>query len=321
MVTGTPAVTFTRDEGKTLAPVAETLHRPSYTYGLAVMIDDPDTLMAWHGNDLLISEDAGCSWRVVETIPGADFPPRLTPARGGRMYAWSDNRSFLVRYDSRGAKSLKQPADFVGLGVDPVSGEHLRAGGSDGTIWESLDGGESWTHLGTIESALIYRITFDPNDLDHVLAGTVSNGAYVSRDGGRTWTKATGLANRFANIFEIVVSPVDSSRVWAQGINIDTEGRHIFVSNDGGATYVIVVTEDANVNLVNGTLMAPHPTNPNILYFVFGTFFQGYGTDLFRFDLATKSLTVEHNSYDDINAIVFSRRNPSLMYLGLEAGP
>ena len=319
MVTGTAAVTFTRDEGRTLAPSAEAPRPISYTYGLAASLEEPDTLFAWHGDDLLVSKDAGCSWRVEATVPGADFPPRLTPARGGRVYAWSDNRHFLVRYDARGAKSLKQPVDFVGFGADPVSGEHLRAGGVDGSIWESLDGGESWEPLGRIEATNVYRVIFDPNDLDHVVAGTMVNGAHVSRDGGKTWTRATGISARDANVFELAISPVDGSRVWAMGIDLSGSGRHIFVSSDGGATYEKVITEEAGVKLVNGPTMAAHPTNRDVFYFVFGTFFQGYGTDLFRYDLATRELTMTHNGSDDINAIVFSRRMPSLMYLGVES--
>ena len=43
---------------------------------------------------------SGCSWRVAATIPGSDFPPAITPAPGGRAYAWSENRTFLDRYDA-----------------------------------------------------------------------------------------------------------------------------------------------------------------------------------------------------------------------------
>ena len=318
MITGTAAVTFTHDQGRSLAPSAESPRPISYTYGLAASLDEPDTFFAWHGDDLLVSKDAGCSWRVEATIPGADFPPRLTPARGGRVYAWSDNRLFFVRHDSRGPRSLKQPVEFVGLGADPANGEHLRAGGVDGTIWETLDGGETWEPFGRIEGLSFYRFVFDPSDLDHVVAGTVTTGAHVSRDGGKTWTRATGIAARAANVFELVISPVDPSRVWAMGIDLDF-GKYVFASSDGGATYEKVVSESPDVNLVNGPTMAAHPKNPDVLYFVFGTHFQGYGTDVFRFDLASRELTVAHNTSDDINAIVFSRRMPSLMYLGLES--
>src|SRR5688500_20002992 len=99
--------------------------------------------MAGHGKYLLISTDAGCSWRVTASNEEWDFPPRLTPAPGGRMYVWSDNRLFLMRYDSRGLAKLKPPIDFIGLGVDADNGEHLRAAGNDGTLWERADAGAS----------------------------------------------------------------------------------------------------------------------------------------------------------------------------------
>ncbi|HEX8253985.1 MAG TPA: hypothetical protein VF846_12630 [Thermoanaerobaculia bacterium] len=89
MITGTGAVTFTRDHGRTLAPIAVAATPLTYTYGLTAMIDEPETLMAWHRDDLLTSTDGGCSWRVAATVPGADFPPYLEPARNGRVYAWS----------------------------------------------------------------------------------------------------------------------------------------------------------------------------------------------------------------------------------------
>jgi hypothetical protein len=323
MITGTAAVTFTRDDGRTLAPSAEPLTPVAYTYGLAAL-DEPDTLVAWHRDDLLISNDAGCSWRVAANIPGSDFPPTITAAPGGRAYAWSENRSFLVRFDSHGTVKLKQPVDFMGLGVDPQNGERLRAGGADGTVWESLDGGDSWTYFGALEGAPgYYRFMFDPANLDHVVAGTVSNGAYISRDGGKSWTKATGIAERLANVFTFAISPADGNRVWAMGIDVDNtndaaHGRHIYLSADGGATYRAVVDEAPGVKLINGPTMAPHPTNRDVLYFVFGTHFFQYGTDVFRYDAAGNSLTMQHNDQNDVNAIAFSRMNPSVMYFGLE---
>ena len=317
MVTGIGAVTFTHDEGRTLAPTAEPITPIAYTWGVAAL-DVNDTLVAWHKDDLLISTDAGCSWRIAATIPGSDFPPTITPAKGGRAYAWSENRSFLVRYDSRGAKKLKQPVDFMGLGVDKNDGEHLRAGGNDGTIWESTDGGETWTHIGALTgSLLVYRFAFAPDDLDHVVAGTVSNGAYVSHDGGKNWTRAN-LGTGTANIFNLVFSPVDSQRVWAQGIDMETTGRHVYISDDGGASYRVVVTETAEVQLVNGPIMAAHPKKRDVLYFVFGTWVFNYGTDIYRYDDSTRTLRTQHNDQQGVNAIAFSRRHPEVMYLGLE---
>jgi len=320
MITGTASVTFTHDFGATLAPSTESLRPISYTFGLASMLDEPNTLMAWNGDDLLLSTNSGCSWRVVAGDSSWDFPPRLTPAIGGRMYIWSDNRRFLMRYDSRGLRTLKPPADFVGFGVDATNGERLRAAGNDGAIWESTDGGESFTQIGalTADPALFYRFAFDANDLDHILGGTIITGAHVSRDGGKTWARAEGLG-RTTNAFEIAISPADGSRVWVEGLDMGESRRHIWVSDDGGSTFTAVIDEAPGVELVNGNVMAPHPANKDVLYFVFGTHIFAYGTDLYRYDHAARALTVTHNDHDGINAIAFSRRDPNLLYLGIAA--
>ena len=322
MITGTPAVTFTRDHGATLAPTAECLSGIGYTYGLAAL-DTPGTLLAWHKADMIISTDHGCSWRVLATFTDYDFPPRLVAAKGGRAYAWSDNRSFLVRYDSRGAVKLKQPTAFAGLAVDPNNADHLRAGGDDGAIYDSHDGGETWQRAGVLNpgtpAVIIYRFTFDPGNIDHVVAGTAVNGAYVSFDAGRTWRQSTGVGRGATNVFELAISPADGKVIWAEGIDVSESLRHIWRSTDGGETFSVVVDQSATVHLINGTLMAAHPTDPNILYFVFGTYFQGYGTDLYRYDAASRSLNITHNDSDDINSMAFSALRPNLMYLGLES--
>jgi hypothetical protein len=326
MVTGTPAVTFTKDEGQAIAPRAEALSGIGYTYGVAAL-DTPDTLLAWHKNDLLLSTDAGCGWSVVATFTDWDFPPRIDAAPGGRAYAWSDNRQYMIRYDSRGAVKLKPPVDFVGLGIDAADGEHLRGGGADGSLWESTDAGDSWTRIGTVAttSTIIYRIAFDPHDLDHIVAGTAVDGAYVSNDAGRNWTRSTGFGAGSVNAFNFVISPAGGNVVWGMAINlaesdanVPSHGRHIFRSTDGGAMFEAVVDEGPGVKLINGPVMAAHPTDPNRLYFVFGTHFQNYGTDLFRYDAATGTLSVAHHDLDDINAIAFAPGDPRVMYLGLE---
>lgn len=315
MVTGTAAVTFTRDHGATLAPAAEQLSGIGYTYGLAVL-DNGSSLMAWHKSDLIRSDDHGCSWRVVASFDDYDFPPRIVTAKGGRAYAWSDNRSFLVRYDGNAAVKVKQPVAFTGFASDPNDADHVRAGGSDGSVWDSGDGGETWTYIGGVgRETIYYRFAFDPADLDHVLAGTAGSGAFFSLDGGRTWSASVIGAG---NVFELAVSPADGNVVWAEGIGLRDGVRHIDRSTDGGATFGAVVDQSADVHLINGTLLAPHPANRDVLYFVFGTYFQDYGTDLYRYDASRRTLTVTHNDADDIDAIAFSPLQPNLMYLGLE---
>lgn len=324
-VTGTAAVTFSSDDGATLAPVSGALTGTVYTKGL-VALRVPNTLLAASADALLRSEDAGCSWTSVATLPGSVMI--LSAGIGDRAYAYQDNDKPLARIDGTTVTTLKSPVDVIGLAADPTDGDRARLGGSDATLWETTNGGQTWDPIGVPASQssllLAYRFAFDPNDLDHVLFGSASDGAFVSMDGGKSWTKSTGLSpSGKANAFEVVVSPVDSQVAWAEGIDLDenlanvpNEGRHIFRSDDGGLTFERMVEHKAGqVTLTNGLPLVPHPTEKDVVYFEFGTDYAAYGTDLFKWD-GTK-LTMTHNAYDDMLAIAFSPADPSLLYLGI----
>ncbi len=317
-ITGTDAVTFTLDEGATLAPTEGTLQGIGYTYGLAAL-DTPSTLLAEHKGDLLRSEDAGCTWSKTGKLEGGLF--RLQAARGGLAYAWEENGAAFYRIEDGAPQLLSTPAqNIVGLGVDPANGLHLRVGDSTGTLHDSTDGGATWSKQGAVPvqgGTLGYRYAFDPADLDHALFGQSTDGAWVTKDGGKIWSKSAGLGANGANAFSIVVSPADTNLVWVESLEIGPDTRHIYRSTDGGASFDVVVTESADVTLINGTLLAPHPENPDVLYFIFGSNYADYGTDLYRYDHASGKVTKTHNAYDEISSIVPSPADPKVLYLGL----
>ena len=312
-------MTFSRDGGVTLAAVSQKLEGIGYTFGLAAL--DSRTLLAIHKQALSISNDAGCHWSAVGNV-AFDDPPRIAAAGADRAYIWADGRGNLARYAAGAITTLKSPVTIVGI---VANGNRVRVGGDDGSIWESVDGGGSWAQIGgRALTGLVYRAAFDPSNFDHVIFGAANAGARVTFDGGKSYSSAIGL-NTGTNVFNIVISPADPKVVWAMGLNlaesdanVPSHGRHIYRSVDGGASFVPVVDEGNGVQLINGPLMAAHPADPNVLYFVFGTYFDAYGTDLFRYDEASKSLTVSHFNYDDFDAIAFSPADPSVMYFGLE---
>jgi hypothetical protein len=323
-VDGTPGVTFSRDGGATLAPVTQKLEGIAYSYGLAAMTTE--LLLATHKQTLSTSEDAGCTWRAVATLEGEQFY-RIVPAPSGLAYIWDDNREYLARYDARitTLTKLRAPAASIGLGVDPGDGRHILLGATDGAIWESRDAGDSWSKISSLPAQQLpinYRFAFDPSNVNHVVVGAAGS-AYYTTNAGRTWFQSDTM--RGVNVFNVVIAPSDGNTVWAMGLNlaesdanVPSHGDHIYLSRDGGATFFPVVDGSADVHLINQPVMAAHPTDANVVYFIFGTYFQGYGTDIYRYDDATKSVTTFHNDYDDINAIAFSPRDPRVMYFGLE---
>jgi len=318
-------VTFTKDRGATLTPTEQTLTPVGYTKGL-IALDTPNTLLAEHKGAILRSEDAGCTWSPVGQVGSS--PLVLVAAPGGRAYGYVDNNEYLYRIDGDTITKLTSPAHYVlGLGVDPKDENHLRIGDDKGQVWDSKDGGASFSPIGMkIPDALsIYRYGFDPNDLDHILVGQLVKGASVSHDGGATWKSAQIKGVQDANVFSIAISPADANVAWVQGIDLAHandavyEGRTIWRSLDGGASFEPMVEQTAEITIRNQELLAPHPTDPTILYFVFGTYYNNYGTDIYRYDATQANVTKTHNDHDDISSIAFHPGNPEVMYLGLTA--
>ncbi len=107
--------------------------------------------------------------------------------------------------------------------------------------------------------------------------------------------------------------------VWVEGYDLGqtTNGaRHIWRSVDGGLHYWPVL--DGNeVILYNGNQLWPSPTDADVLYFEYGTYFGGFGTNLYRYDDARESVSYTHSSFDGINSLSFSPADPTVMYLGL----
>lgn len=336
-VNGDGAVTFTRDDGKSLAPTTGHTKPVQYTYSLAVL-ETPNTMLATVNGTVERSTDAGCTWQAVGKLDSPFFM-RLAAARGGSAYAWQDNGTTLQRIRGNRIDTLTVPKGvdgLTGLGVDRWNANHVRIGDGSGQIWDSRDGGQTWAARGrpafTGELSFVYRTAFDPSDLDHVLTGWLDHGGALSSDGGQHWRASTGLAGDgkgSVNLFSITVSPAAGSVVYAEGLDLDeydtgspTEGRHVYVSLDGGRRFRPIATNNVDgVSLINGTLLAPHPTNPFVLYFEFGMSFGGYGTDLYRYDLLRNRITRTHNDNDGFASIAFNPVDPRVVYVGLVDEP
>jgi hypothetical protein len=324
-VTGTGAITITSDEGATLMPNAGGLVNVTYTFGV-VALEAPNTMLAASGTNLLRSLDAGCSWTDIGDLPENGM--FLERGEGDVVYGWYDNADSLVRIEGDTIVTLDPPGlGLHGIGTDAADGRHIRVVDDAGQIHDSTDGGATFTALGVPAfdgGGLFYTADFEPTDLDHVLVGLSNTGVRLTKDGGATWATSSGLgAVGNANGFSLTFATADVSVVWVQGLDFGTaigeEVRRIWRSEDGGSSFEPVVEESPAVTLTNGVLLVPHPSNADVLYFEFGTYFGGYGTDIHRYDHATGDVTTTHNGYDDVSSIAFNPVDDSVMYFGLTA--
>lgn len=84
VIRGVPGVTFTRDDGETVAALPE----PAKNTKAVVVLDIANHLLALKDNRLLLSRDSGCQWEIggVLSIGELSQIHLLAPAPGGRVY-------------------------------------------------------------------------------------------------------------------------------------------------------------------------------------------------------------------------------------------
>jgi len=194
------------------------------------------------------STDGGASWATVFTSPAQysvrtrrDFRVAIAPASPQIIYA------------------------YFGGSVNGALQTQLR---------RSLDGGATWTELGTFgfDTAQFGYNTYlivDPNNANTLYVG--SRDVYKSTDGGASWTNLTRSFSPFGDFYDYsptssTAHPDQQSFAFVPGSSnqfyIGNDGG-IYKSTDGGATFQ---SRNRSLTLSQFVGIALHPTDPNVTY-------------------------------------------------------
>ena len=174
-----------------------------------------------------------------------------------------------------------QDVIWVGTGEANIFRSSMAGAG----IYKSVDGGESWEHMGLAGTHTIPRIIVHPTNPDIVYVAASGHewthdefrGLYKTTDGGESWEKILYIDEE-TGVIDLVMHPTDTNTLYAatwQRIREkwndprnepDYDGSGIYKTTDGGASW----TE------VNEGLPAPQQrgrigidiarSNPNVLY-------------------------------------------------------
>ena len=358
-----PYVSITYDPLDTFVPYTgpATPANTFFTWAVTAL-DVPNVVLAHAEGQIWASTNDGCSWTSIALTDQTGGLYRIEAGPLGYAYAWLDNGTgsgpdagiYQIHNNPPGSATFdvefwRAPVSAMhGLGVDPYNPHHIRTAADDGQLQDSMDGGQSWTRIGTSASSptgLAYVTEFDPNDLDHVIYGRVSEGAYVTFDGGNTWTQSGGLRSiptRGNNFFSATISPVDGNIVFGMGIDLGetglpgdppappSHGKHIYASTDGGHTFTPVLSQGTGggepgegVFMQNGPVMKSDWENPTKFHYLFGTSCIIGGTYFYSYDLNTGVL--ETAIADENNGCIpkprqfeWSRTNPGALLMGFE---
>lgn len=268
----------TTDAGKTWLPVSDGFFRTGSVGSIAVAPSDPNVVYAGmgegcirgnvsYGDGVWKSTDAGRTWKhaglpLSRHIPRIRVHPRnpdiawaavlgaifnASEERG--VYKTTDGgktwRKVLYRNDRAGAVDLAlTPANpnvlYAALWDVRRTPWSLESGGPGSGLFQSTDGGETWTEITRnpgLPKGLIGRIGVSVSGAnpDRVWAQIEAEdgGLFRSDDAGKTWRKVNdnrNLRQRAWYYTHIHADPVNPDRVYAQNVQF-------WRSDDGGATF------------------------------------------------------------------------------------
>lgn len=193
-----------------------------------------------------------------------------------------------------GAGSTVYTGRISAIACSAVDAERYFAGGADGGVWRTTDGGATWTPLSNDwETSSIGAIALDPSNEDIVYVGTgeanfanhsrYGVGIYKSQDGGNTWVLLGKPDFAGRCISSMVINHQNPQQLFigvtrAGGFPEMAAAKNhpqrtgpvgVFHSDDGGGTWSRI---ESLPNL-GCTSVAMDPVNPAILYAGIGHIF------------------------------------------------
>jgi hypothetical protein len=155
------------------------------------------------GHGVFVSNDAGSTWQNMSTgLPSNSIGYFVAnPSNASVAYVGSCDGHGVYRTQDAGASwhaasiGLQNSSCYesLGIGTDNPNVLYAANGNSQGQMWRSDDGGDSWVTLGPPPSAQAYGLGFgasyltvDPQNSSIVYAGTWVT-IWASNDAGATW--------------------------------------------------------------------------------------------------------------------------------------
>ncbi|NVK26548.1 MAG: hypothetical protein HWE14_00825 [Flavobacteriia bacterium] len=231
---------------------------------------------------------AGMSGRVT-TIDFDRFTHTyyVGSASGGLWKTHNEGQTWTPIFENEKTSSIGAVA------VDPNNPDVIWVGTGEGNprnsqnsgygMYKSIDGGETWMHLGLEDTRNIHRVIVDPTNSDVVYVAAIgvawgdteARGVYRTQDGGETWEKILYNNNR-TGAADLVMDPRNPNKLivamweyrrWPWEFKSGGEGSGIYVTFDGGDTWTKRTDEDG---LPKGNLgrcgLAIAASNPEIVY-------------------------------------------------------
>ncbi|MBZ0198803.1 MAG: hypothetical protein K8H86_02975, partial [Ignavibacteriaceae bacterium] len=161
-------------------------------------------------------------WNQLEDLK----PNEIEASTNGNIYAISSLNSMIYKSSNDGDSwtEIFQGGNWKSL---KTYGDTIIAGTSDGKLYISTNGGETFYLSKTFPSTINCTEIADINEVNFVIAGTSANGVFISTDFGNSWA-----AHEFNG------KSVSSLKIINDKIFLGTLNSGLFCSSDLGISWV-----------------------------------------------------------------------------------
>ena len=206
------------------------------------------------------------AFRVLDRMDRALKSRQTNPRAAAFSGTWKAIGPQPIAYSNNYVTSGRVTA----LAIDPRSNNTVFAGGANGGVWKTTDGGNTWAPITDDQPSLsIGSIAIDPTNPDTVYVGTGEEnfnadaytgvGILKSTDAGATWTNILGPFAR-QRIGSLAIQPSNGMIVLAGA------SSGVYRSADAGATWTSVLPGTASSVFFD-------PTTPAIAWAGLGNVF------------------------------------------------
>ncbi|MFC1600929.1 WD40/YVTN/BNR-like repeat-containing protein [Candidatus Sumerlaeota bacterium] len=176
---------------------------------------------------------------------------------------------------------------------------HMARSSFAGTgVFKSTNAGETWQHMGLVDTHHIGRVLIDPKDSDVVYVAALGHqytyneerGVFKTTDGGKTWKKILYISEK-VGVVEVAMDPSDNKTLYAIAWERDRKawdnveagpGSGLYKSTDAGKNWKRIAGGLPTGEKVGRMGITIAPSNPNVLYIICDH--RGVGGEVYRSD-------------------------------------
>jgi photosystem II stability/assembly factor-like uncharacterized protein len=298
------------------------------TSTIAIDPRDSSTIYAATSDGVYRSTDGGVSFVPYARARALSVPSvALDPQRSGTLLA--GGASAVFKSEDAGMSWVSAGTDFgdwvTALAIDPQNPNTVYAGtgdeecgfGTNGGIFQSVDGGTSWIDARA-GFGCISGIVIDPQTDGTVYAGSwYSGGVYKSTDGAGSWNEMnSGLPG---SLFGVYISALAVDPQSPRSLFAAVGAGGIFKSTDGGAHWVGANAGIPAFPYPNGAALAVDPQTSSTVYAAFASYNVAGG--LWKsIDGGANWRNLFPTSPTNVYAVAINTQSPGTIYAGTESG-